>query len=58
MVDCDGVYVIVKNVPCEECAQCGEHFYTTDVVLRLDTIIESAKKMMQEVVIFDYNKAA
>ncbi len=58
MADCDGVIVIIKNVPCEECEQCGERYYSTDVILRIDAIIESAKKMMQEVAILDYNKAA
>lgn len=50
--------VIVRNVPCFKCSECSEVFYTGDVVQRLEEIIEAAKKMMHEVAILDYSKAA
>ena len=50
--------IIVRNVPCYKCSECSEVIYTADVVQRLEQIIESAKKLMQEVSIIDYSQAA
>ncbi|MEF2576171.1 MAG: YgiT-type zinc finger protein [Eisenbergiella sp.] len=49
--------VIVRNVPCYKCTECDGVFYTGDVVEKLEKIIETAKKMMQEISIIDYSKA-
>lgn len=50
--------IVVKNVPCEECEQCGEKYYTDEIAEQLEKIVTSAKKLMQEIAIIDYNKAA
>lgn len=50
--------IIVRNVPCYKCSECNEIIYTGDVVQRLEKIIETAKKLMQEVSIIDYAQAA
>ena len=50
--------IIVKNVPCEECEQCGEKYYTDEVAERLEQIINAAKALMQELSVLDYEKAA
>ena len=50
--------IIVKNVPCLECVQCGETFYTDEVAATLEKIVNQAKKFLQEVSIIDYRKAA
>ncbi len=50
--------IIVRNVPCYKCSECSEIIYTGDVVQRLEKIIETAKKLMQEVSIIDYTQAA
>ena len=31
VVNYNGAIIVIKNVPCEECEQCGEKFYTDDV---------------------------
>ena len=36
VVDYKGCLIIVKNVPCEECVQCGEIFISDDVAIRLE----------------------
>lgn len=36
--------IIIKNVPCEECEQCGEIFYTDEVAEQLEKLVEAAKK--------------
>jgi len=50
--------IIIKNVPCEECEQCGEKYYSDEVAEKLERIVNSAKKLMQELSILDYEKAA
>ncbi len=53
----DGL-VIVRNVPCHKCMECNEVIYTADVVKHLEKIVETAKKLMQEISIIDYSKVA
>lgn len=50
--------IVIKNVPCEECVQCGEKFYTDEVAEQLEKIINETKQLAQEVSVIDYNKAA
>ncbi len=58
VVDLKNHLIIIRNVPCMECDQCGEKFYSNSVAERLEEIVNEAKKFMQEVSIIDYNKAA
>ena len=58
VVNYKGCIIIVKNVPCEECEQCGAKYYTNDVVEKLEQIVNSAKQLKQEVAIYDYVIAA
>ena len=58
VVDYKGCLIIVKNVPCEKCVQCDEIFISDDVAIRLEKIVDSAKKTMQEISVLDYNKVA
>ncbi len=58
VTDLGDCLVIVRNAPCYKCTECNEVSYTGDVVERLEEIVESAKKMMQEISIVDYAKVA
>lgn len=58
VVNYNGCLIIIKNVPCEECEQCGEKFYTDEVAIKLEQIVNAAKKLMQEISVVDYEKAA
>ena len=49
---------MIKNVPCEECEQCGEIFYTDEVAEHLETMVNDAKKLLQEISVIDYTKVA
>lgn len=49
--------IIIKNVPCQECAQCGEKYYTDSVAEKLEELVNIAKKLMQDVAVIDYVKA-
>ena len=50
--------IIIRNVPCFECEQCGEKYYTDEVAEKIEKIVESAKKLMQEISVVDYKTAA
>lgn len=50
--------IVIKNVPCLECGQCGEKYYTDEVAERLEMIVDATKKLMQEVAVIDYKQAA
>ena len=50
--------IIIKNVPCEECEQCGEKYYSNEVAKQLERLVNIAKQLMQEIAIIDYSKAA
>lgn len=58
VVNYKGCVIVIKNVPCEECVQCGEKFYTDAVAERLEIAVNLAKKLMQEVSVIDYSKVA
>ena len=58
VTDLGNCLVIIRNVPCYKCQECNEVIYTADVVQRLEKIVETAKKFMQEVSIIDYAKVA
>ena len=50
--------IIVKNVPCIKCEQCGEAYFTDDVAARLDEIVKSVSGLMTEIAIIDYSDKA
>ncbi len=58
VVNYKGCIIVIKNVPCEECEQCGEKYYSDEVAERLEKMVSMAKKLMQEVSVIDYNKVA
>lgn len=53
VVSWKGNLIIVKNVPCEECEQCGEKYFSDEVAIRLEAIVNATKANMQELVILD-----
>lgn len=58
VTDLGNCLVIVRNVPCYKCTECNETIYTSDVVRRLEEIVEQAQNMMQEIAVIDYGKVA
>lgn len=58
VVNYKGNLIIIKNVPCEECEQCGEKYFSTEVMRKLEMIVNEAKRQMQELSVMDYSKVA
>jgi len=50
----DNCMVIIKNVPCLKCSQCGEVVYTMTMVEKLEKIFESVKAIKTEIVVMDF----
>ena len=58
VVNYNGNIIVIKNVPCEECEQCGEKYYSDEVARQLEKLVNIAKQLMQEIALIDYSKAA
>ncbi len=56
VTDLGDILIIVRNVPCFKCEECDEVHYTADVVSNLESIINTAKLLRQEISVVDYNK--
>lgn len=47
---------IIKNVPCLECVQCGEKYYTDEVMQNIERIITKAKELNSEFFVAEYKQ--
>lgn len=56
-VNLENTTVIIKNVPCYKCGQCGEESFSFEVTQRLEKIINSFRAGMTEVAIVNYTAA-
>ena len=54
--------VVIQNVPCLKCEQCGETYFTTEVVEAIEKILDTIQYISSEltVTVIDYsnNKVA
>ena len=57
-VQLDTCLVVIKNVPCLECSRCGEVEIANETMAVLEKIVETSKKLIQEVAVVDYKLAA
>ena len=51
-------YIIIENVPCQKCLQCGEVFYSVSVIEKIESTIDSLKNNAEKVCIMDYTQVA
>lgn len=51
-------YVIIENVPCLKCIQCGEEFLIASVSEKIDDILDSIEKIASKIFILNYATAA
>ena len=58
MTEYNGCYIIIKNVPCTRCTQCGEEYLNGVTLQKIETILKKVKSMLTELAIIDYNSAA
>ena len=58
MTTCNKCYIIIKNVPCLKCDQCGEEYIDGITMLKIETIIDKLKSMLTEIAVVDFKSAA
>lgn len=58
MTEYNGCYIIIKNVPCTKCTQCGEEYLNGVTLEKIERILEKLKSMLTEIAVVDYNNAA
>ncbi|MDD3410816.1 MAG: type II toxin-antitoxin system MqsA family antitoxin [Eubacteriales bacterium] len=59
VVELQNCVVVVRNVPCLKCEQCGEVFLSGKVVKTLEHIVSTLQSAMTEVAVVNYpDKAA
>ena len=54
----ENCYVIIENVPCLKCLQCGEVVYSMSVMETIDEILKKVGNIASKIFIMDYSKAA
>nr|WP_302120298.1 type II toxin-antitoxin system MqsA family antitoxin [uncultured Ruminococcus sp.] len=52
--DLGNCIVIIRNVPCSKCNQCGEVSYNGTVLRQIEQIIDNLKNSLTEVAIVNY----
>ena len=58
MTTYNNCYIIIKNVPCLKCDQCGEDYISGVTMLKIESIIERLKIMLTEIAVVDFKTAA
>ncbi|MCR5650875.1 MAG: type II toxin-antitoxin system MqsA family antitoxin [Lachnospiraceae bacterium] len=54
----ENCYVIIENVPCLKCTQCGEIVYSASVMEKIDEILDKIQNIASKIFIMDYSRAA
>ena len=52
--DLGNCIIIIRNVPCSKCSQCGEFSYNGTVLKQLEKIVDQLKNSLTEVAIVNY----
>lgn len=58
MTTYNNCYIIIKNVPCLKCDQCGEEYINGVTMMKIESIIEKLKSMLTEIAVVDFKNAA
>ena len=58
MATYNNCYIIIKNVPCLKCDQCGEEFLNGSTMLKIESIVNKLKTMLTEIAVVDFRSAA
>ncbi len=50
--------VVIKNVPCLKCEQCGEVVLSADTVEKIERILHTVEKAAAEIAVVDFASSA
>lgn len=51
-------YLIIENVPCRRCDQCGETVFANSVVKKIEAILCAHQQNAPKVTVLDFHSAA
>lgn len=54
----DKTTIIIRNVPCQECVQCGEKYYTDKVMQDIEAIVKKAIEIQSGFYVTEYSSVA
>ena len=46
--------IVVKDVPCIRCSQCGESYFSDEIADELERIVENFRKAKTEIAVVNY----
>lgn len=49
-------FIIIKNVPCFKCDQCGEEFINGTTMLKIESIVSKLKSVLTEIAVVDFQR--
>jgi len=58
VTDFESSVIIIRNVPCHKCSQCGEVSFSLDVAERLEQIVDTLKESVTEIAVIQYTSSA
>lgn len=50
----DKFTIIIRDVPCQECVQCGEKYYTDAVMQDIETVVKKAIDIQSGLFVTEY----
>jgi YgiT-type zinc finger domain-containing protein len=53
-VQTENCIILVKDVPCSQCSQCGVVSYSGSVALKLEEIVANLEKSLTEIAVVSY----
>lgn len=57
-VQMENCVVVIKNVPCLKCEQCGEVVLSADTVARIERILQTVEKAVAEITVVNFPDCA
>lgn len=57
-VQLNNCIVVIKNVPCFQCEQCGETVLSADTIERIEQILHSAERALAEITVINFPDCA
>ena len=58
VTDLESSVIIIRNVPCHKCSQCGEVSFSLAVAERLEQIVETLRDSVTEIAVIQYSNTA
>jgi len=58
VTDLESSVIIIRNVPCHKCIQCGEVSFSLTVAERLEQIVDMLRESVTEIAVIQYSDSA